>query len=82
MNIKPHQASALWFCAAFFLGATVYHYMFSATVSMKVEQAYEQGVEFGEFNTTAKILENFKSADSVHIRENEICFYKYNKLVK
>ena len=78
-NLKSHQVSALVFVAGLLFGAVLHYYMFSKTVSYKVEQAYEQGYNFGAESELRCLLDNFNSSDSVSITEEGFHFYKFNK---
>lgn len=73
--MKPHQISALFFLGGFIIGAVLQYTLYSKTVSYKVDEAYETGVQFGRDSECQEMLDNFKTADSVYIGSNEIKFY-------
>jgi len=74
-TMKPHQISSLVFIGGIIIGATLHYALYSKTVSLKVKEAYETGVQFGRDTECQEMLDNFNSADSVYIGSNEIKFY-------
>lgn len=73
--MKPHQINALFLVGGLIIGATLHYVMFSKTVSYKVNEAYEQGVQFGKDTECQQMLDNFQTADSVYIGKDEIKFF-------
>lgn len=73
--MKPHQISALFFIGGLIIGSVLQYTFYSKTVSLKVKEAYETGVQFGRDTECQEMLDNFNSADSVYIGSNEIKFY-------
>jgi hypothetical protein len=73
--MKSHQINALFLVGGFIIGAILHYALFSKTVSYKVNEAYEQGVQVGKDTECQQMLDNFQTADSVYIGKNEIKFY-------
>lgn len=74
-KMKPHQISALFFIVGLLSGALLHYVLFSGTVSYKVNEAYEQGINFGKEEECNDFIKQFNEADSVYIGSNEIKFY-------
>lgn len=74
-KMKPHQINALFLVVGLVIGSVLHYTLYSKTVSYKVNEAYEQGVQFGKDTECEYMLNNFQNADSVYIGSNEIKFY-------
>lgn len=77
--MKAHQVNSLFFAAGFIAGAILHYYLYSKTVSIKVNEAYETGYNFGKEQGKDEeckdFLKQFNEADSIYIGSNEIKFY-------
>lgn len=74
-SMKSHQINSLFFLGGLIVGSVLQYTLYSKTVSLKVDEAYETGVQFGRDTECQEMLDNFKTADSVYIGFNEIKFY-------
>lgn len=74
-SMKPHQINSLFFLGGLIIGSVLQYTLYAKTVSLKVDEAYETGVQFGRDTECQEMLDNFKTADSVYIGSNEIKFY-------
>jgi hypothetical protein len=76
--MKPHQINSLFFLGGLIIGSVLQYTLYSKTVSLKVDEAYETGVQFGKEGKDEEckdFLKQFNEADSVYIGSNEIKFY-------
>lgn len=77
--MKPHQINALFFLGGLIFGVTLHYTLYAKTVSLKVDEAYEAGFNFGKEQGKDEecqdFIKRFNEADSVYIGSNEIKFY-------
>lgn len=77
--MKSHQINALFLVGGIIIGAILHYTFYSRTVSLKVDEAYETGFDFGKEQGKDEecqdFIKRFNEADSVYIGSNEIKFY-------